>query len=138
MPAPSPASSSSSAPTPMPALTLRPMEQGDLGAGPRLSLQLKGRHRLEDWNFLLQMGQGYLLENQEPDAPLRVVGSVVCTCFGQTHAVIGMLLVQAELQRRGLGRRLMQHVAEQVNGRSLMVNATAAGMPLYKQDRKSV
>jgi len=133
MPAPSPASSSSSAPTPMPALMLRPMEQDDLGACHRLSLQFKWPHRLEDWNFLLQMGQGYLLENQEPDATLRVVGSVVCTCFGQAHAVIGMLLVQAELQRRGLGRRLMQHVAEQVNGRSLMVNATAAGMPLYKQ-----
>ncbi|AEK60150.1 GNAT family N-acetyltransferase [Collimonas fungivorans] len=132
MPAPSP-SSSSSAPTPTPALTLRPMEQDDLGACHRLSLLFKWPHRPEDWHFLLQMGQGYLLENPEPDAALRVVGSVVCTCFGKAHAVIGMLLVQAELQRRGLGRRLMQHVARQVNGRSLMVNATAAGMPLYKQ-----
>jgi GNAT superfamily N-acetyltransferase len=117
----------------MPELALRALQQDDLGACHRLSLRFKWPHRLEDWNFLLQMGQGYLLENRAPDAPLGVVGSVVCTCFGQSHAVIGMLLVQAELQRRGLGRRLMQHVAGQVDGRSLAVNATAAGMPLYKQ-----
>ncbi|MBV8622012.1 MAG: GNAT family N-acetyltransferase [Herbaspirillum sp.] len=132
MPAPS-TPSAPAASTPMPALTLRAMEPDDLGACHRLSLQFKWPHRLDDWAFLLQMGQGYLLENLAPEAPLRVVGSVICTTFGQSHAVIGMLLVQAELQRRGLGRRLMQHVAEQVDGRSLMVNATAAGTPLYKQ-----
>lgn len=132
MPAPS-TPSSPSLQAPLPALTLRAMEQNDLGASHRLSLQFKWPHRLEDWSFLLRLGQGYLLENVEQDAAPRVVGSVVCTCFGQAHAVIGMLLVQADLQRRGLGRQLMQHVAGQVNGRDLIVNATAAGMPLYKQ-----
>ncbi|MRT29485.1 GNAT family N-acetyltransferase [Herbaspirillum sp. CAH-3] len=118
---------------PLPDLLLRPIATDDLGHCHRLSLRFKWPHRLEDWNFLLQMGQGYLLENTASDAPLRTVGSVVCTTYGEHHAVIGMLLVQAELQRRGLGRRLMQHAASQVNGRSLIVNATAAGMPLYKQ-----
>lgn len=129
---PAPATASGNA-TPLPALTLRTITTEDLSACHRLSLQFKWPHRLDDWQFLLQMGQGYLLENSAPEAPLRVVGSVVCTTFGQSHAVIGMLLVQAELQRRGLGRRIMQHVASQVDGRSLMVNATAAGMALYRQ-----
>ncbi|MCP1576417.1 MULTISPECIES: GNAT family N-acetyltransferase [Herbaspirillum] len=118
---------------PLPDLLLRPMAADDLGACHRLSLRFKWPHRLEDWDFLLQMGQGYLLEDTASDAPLRIVGSVVCTPYGEHHAVIGMLLVQAELQRRGLGRRLMQHAASQVSAHSLMVNATAAGMPLYKQ-----
>lgn len=118
---------------PLPDLRLRSIEENDLGNCHRLSLRFKWPHRLEDWRFLLEMGQGYLLEHTAPDAPLPIVGSVVCTTYGERHAVIGMLLVQAELQRRGLGRRLMQHAASQVNGRSLIVNATAAGMPLYKQ-----
>lgn len=118
---------------PLPDLLLRPMEADDLAHCHRLSLRFKWPHRLEDWNFLLQRGQGYLLENTDAEAPLRVVGSVVCTPYGAHHAVIGMLLVQAELQRRGLGRRLMQQAASAVQGHSLIVNATAAGMPLYKQ-----
>jgi len=118
---------------PLPELLLRPMAAEDLRHCHRLSLRFKWPHRLEDWKFLLQMGQGYLLENTASDAPLHAVGSVVCTTYGKQHAVIGMLLVQAELQRRGLGRRLMQHAASAANGRSLIVNATAAGMPLYKQ-----
>ncbi|BEV14155.1 GNAT family N-acetyltransferase [Herbaspirillum sp. DW155] len=122
-----------SAREPLPELRLRSIEEDDLDNCHRLSLRFKWPHRLDDWSFLIQMGQGYLLENTAPDASLPVVGSVVCTTYGQQYAVIGMLLVQAELQRRGLGRRLMQHAASQVNGRSLIVNATAAGMPLYKQ-----
>lgn len=117
----------------LPDLRLRAIAADDLGNCHRLSLRFKWPHRLEDWKFLRQMGQGYLLEHTADGAALPVVGSVVCTCYGEQHAVIGMLLVQAELQRRGLGRRLMQHAASQVNGRSLVVNATAAGMPLYRQ-----
>jgi hypothetical protein len=69
---------------PLPDLLLRPIATDDLGHCHRLSLRFKWPHRLEDWNFLLQMGQGYLLENTASDAPLRTVGSVVCTTMAST------------------------------------------------------
>jgi ribosomal protein S18 acetylase RimI-like enzyme len=112
---------------------LRTMTEADLPACHRLSLQLKWPHRLEDWQFLLRMGHGVVIENhQEKQAP-TIVGTAICCHYGKHHTAIGMLIVQPGLQGYELGRRLMQQLQEQTASRIAIVNATAAGQPLYEK-----
>jgi ribosomal protein S18 acetylase RimI-like enzyme len=123
--------SSSSTAAQQPAFALRAMTEADLPACHRLSLQLKWPHRLEDWRFLLRVGQGVVLESRLGDQPPAVVGSAMCAHYGERHAAIGMVIVQPGVQGHGLARRLMQQLRQYTGSRIEILNATAAGQPLY-------
>src|SRR5450830_177774 len=113
--------------------SMRAMTAADLPACHRLSLALKWPHRLDDWQFLLNMGQGFVIESREGTQAPVIVGSAMCCHFGLHHTAIGMLIVQPGLQKHGLGNRLMQQLQEHTNGRVQIVNATAAGQPLFNK-----
>ncbi|WP_375796944.1 GNAT family N-acetyltransferase [Alloyangia mangrovi] len=62
----------------------------------------------------------------------EVVGTALCSLFGEV-ATINMIIVDARMRGRGLGRRLMQAVLEIGGTRELRLTATADGLPLYEK-----
>ncbi|MFD9725604.1 GNAT family N-acetyltransferase [Streptomyces sp. NPDC059072] len=88
------------------------------------------------WGLLLAAGNGYGVD--APDGP-GLAAACVVTQYGNTHAgpelaAIGMVLVADRYARQGLGRRLMEHVCDDVlKGIPLTLHATPNGRPLYEQ-----
>jgi GNAT superfamily N-acetyltransferase len=85
-------------------------------------------HRLEDWKFIMQLGSGIAAIE---DGRLRGTG-----CWwpqGDAFATVGMIIVSPELQGRGIGRVLMDRALTDAGERSLVLNATQVGLPLYEK-----
>ena len=64
-----------------------------------------------------------------------IVGMVGAVDFG-SFAYIGMMAVEPELQNRGIGRQLMQHLLNWLDERGTptsLLDATNAGFPLYQK-----
>ncbi len=85
------------------------------------------------WGLLLAAGDGYGVDGR------GLAAACVVTRYGTTHAgpelaAIGMVLVADRYARRGLGRRLMTHVSDDVlKGIPLTLHATPHGRPLYEE-----
>jgi GNAT superfamily N-acetyltransferase len=108
------------------ALTLCEIGIGDAALCAELSRRVGWPHRREDWEFVIGLGHGV--------AGLRdgkLVASALWWPYGESHATVGMIIVAPEQQGAGIGKRLMQALLAQAEGRSLMLNATVAGEPLY-------
>ncbi|MFD7257376.1 GNAT family N-acetyltransferase [Streptomyces sp. NPDC059874] len=88
------------------------------------------------WGLLLAAGNGYGVD--APDGQ-GLAAACVVTPYGQTHAgpelaAVGMVLVADRYARQGLGRRLMEHVCDDVlKGVPLTLHATPYGRPLYEE-----
>jgi GNAT superfamily N-acetyltransferase len=112
----------------LPDLALRSLTENDLAAAYGLSAAVQWPHRLEDWRFALQQGQGVAATQQGV-----LVGTAMAWPFGDQAAGIGLVIVAQALQGRGLGRQLMRHViALAGEERTLMLHATVAGQALYR------
>jgi predicted N-acetyltransferase YhbS len=61
-----------------------------------------------------------------------VVGTILMTPFGCEAATINMVIVDAAVRGRGLGRRLMRAAIDLAGNRPLRLVATADGLPLYQ------
>jgi predicted N-acetyltransferase YhbS len=110
------------------AIVLRPMTAADIDAATELSREQQWPHREEDWAFFLAQGFGLVAECNG-----AVVGSIMAWHFGIDFATIGMVIVSPALQGRGLGRRLMDEMMARLEGRSIVLNATDEGLPLYRK-----
>ncbi|MGI4747844.1 MAG: GNAT family N-acetyltransferase [Janthinobacterium lividum] len=108
---------------------LRDMKADDLEAVHGLTLALKWPHRLEDWRFMLMLGAGLVA----CDETGTVIGSVMWWLYGADAATLGMVIVSDSQQGKGLGRRLMQAGMERLARRTVLLNATPAGLPLYEK-----
>lgn len=110
-----------------PAVTLRAMTVTDLEAAHALSRALNWPHRLEDWQFFLEFGQGVVAEQDG-----QVVGTAMCWLFGDRAGTLGMVIVSPEAQGLGIGRRLMAAVMDILGERTMMLHATQEGLALYQ------
>ncbi|SRR6266568_3182327 len=114
-------------------ISLRRMTECDLPVADELRRLAGWNQTLEDWQRLLWLearGCFVAVENSE------VVGTVTTTSHGQTLAWIGMMLVHAAHQRRGIGTRLMRQALEYLQGRGVecvKLDATPAGRPVYEK-----
>ncbi len=108
------------------ALTLRAIRIDDAASCAELSRHVGWPHRREDWEFVIGLGHGLVAERN---------GELVATGqwwpYGESHATVGMIIVAPKEQGAGIGKRLMQELLAQAGQRSLMLNATVAGEPLY-------
>lgn len=107
-------------------LVLRPMTVADLDAATELSREQQWPHRDEDWALFLGLGEGLVAE-----AGGKLVGTIMAWRFGETMATIGMVIVSSAAQGQGIGRKLMEAMIEQLGDRTIMLNATEEGLPLY-------
>ncbi|HSW84403.1 MAG TPA: GNAT family N-acetyltransferase [Usitatibacter sp.] len=106
----------------------RKFARTDVAAAHRLSLEVGWPHRLEDWKFVQRLGTGHVAT----DGP-SVVGTILTWKHDARHASLGMVIVSPERQGRGIGRELMKRALRDVTRRSVMLNATEAGQPLYEK-----
>ena len=114
-------------------LTIRAMRHGDIAAGQRLREQAGWNQSDADWQRLLDW---------EPDGCFvgevegQVVASATTTTYGQDLAWIGMVLVDVEHRRQGIGRQLFRHALNYLDERGVRtigLDATPLGKTLYDQ-----
>src|SRR5882724_11666216 len=94
-------------------ISFRPMTDGDLRVADELRRLAGWNQTPADWRRLLWLeprGCFVAVESSE------VVGTVTTTTYGEALAWIGMMLVHAEHQRRGIGTRLMRQALEYLQG----------------------
>lgn len=109
-------------------ISLRTMQSIDVSKGQELSAGLQWPHRREDWAQMYRLSEGAVLEADG--------GSIVGTCFTAlqgSYATIGLVIVDPAYQGRKLGQRLMKWAIDVAEGRSIVLNATKAGLPLYEK-----
>ncbi|WP_329572224.1 GNAT family N-acetyltransferase [Streptomyces sp. NBC_01361] len=113
-------------------LPIRRLTPRDLTACADLSEDRGWPREEHKWGLLLAAGTGYGID--DPDGGL--VSACVVTDYGPPSrpalSAIGMVLVAERHARRGIGRRLMQYVAEQADTTPLTLHATPYGRPLYE------
>ncbi|MGG7516714.1 GNAT family N-acetyltransferase [Allorhizobium undicola] len=95
----------------------------------RLSREAGWPHREEDWQVACQLSEGVVAV----DDTGKVVGTALMTPFGSDCATINMVIVDAAMRGRGLGRRLMDEAMAYAAGRPLRLVATTDGLPLYEK-----
>lgn len=113
--------------------TLRAMRETDLQACHGLSQHLKWPHRLADWQFHHAVSRGWVVALTHTGAAPETSGSgMLCHC-GPEYATLGLVIISDALQGQGLGRAMMQQLLADAGERSVILNATAAGRPLYEK-----
>lgn len=118
------------------ALPIRALNVDDLRHCADLSEDRGWPREDHKWGLLLAAGQGYGID--APDG-LGLASACVVTRYGPSRtdpelATIGMVLVADRYARRGLGRRLMTYICDDVlKGVPLALHATPYGRPLYEE-----
>jgi GNAT superfamily N-acetyltransferase len=108
-------------------LPIVPFEPAHLHGALRLSQEAGWPHQSEDWMLTLSVSQGAVALDGE-----AVVGTALCTPFGRV-ALLNMIIVDARMRGRGLGRELMTAVMTLAGDRELRLVATEEGIPLYEK-----
>jgi predicted GNAT family N-acyltransferase len=109
-------------------VSLRAMNKGDLPSLVELSMEQSWPHREEDWDLLLETGEGIVLERDG-----RVVGSALAWRYGKDHASVGLVIVREQERGKGLGRRMLEEMLERLKGRTVFLSATDDGVDLYRK-----
>ncbi len=78
--------------------------------------------------MVLNLGQGACAWSDG-----RLVGTAMWWVYGDVQARLGMVIVDPAIQRSGIGRALMDKAMAQISARSVVLNATKAGEPLYRR-----
>jgi GNAT superfamily N-acetyltransferase len=93
-----------------------------------LSAELNWPYREDDWRFAFDLGHGVAVESD---------GGLAATAlwwpYENGFASFGMIIVAPAWQGRGIGRRLMDELLRQADGRAVILNSTREGLRLYEQ-----
>lgn len=109
------------------AIAYRAMNENDLPAAHGLTQAVRWPHRLEDWRFVHRLATGFVAEEDG-----AVIGTGLCWKQGDRHGSLGMIIVSSDHQGKGIGRKLMNLVLEELGDRCALLIATPAGQPLYE------
>jgi predicted N-acetyltransferase YhbS len=109
-------------------LHYRAFTAADIPTAHALSQAVNWPHRAEDWQFAAAHGTGFAAEDSGV-----VVGTGLCWKFGADRASLGLVIVSSEHQGRGIGRKLMELLLEELGSRVTFLHATPAGKPLYEK-----
>lgn len=100
----------------------------DISAAHGLSTALGWPYRPQDWQFSAETAVGFVAEEHGV-----VIGTAMCWKFGADRASLGHVIVSSEHQGRGIGRKLMEAVLDELGPRVTFLHATPAGRPLYEK-----
>src|SRR5262245_6183131 len=113
-------------------IRIRRMTAADLSLGMRLKAANGWNQTEADWRRYLDLGgEGCVVAELDGEP----VGTTA-TCVVGTVAWIAMVLVDAEVRGRGIGKALMSHALEHLDRRGiacLRLDATPLGQPLYEK-----
>ena len=110
----------------MPNPEILPFQDRHLPDAVRLSAQEGWPHKADDWALVAAISHAFVACEGE-----KTVGTAFCTPFGDDVAMINMIIVDATMRGRGLGRRLVERVMAEAGEREMRLTATEAGLPLY-------
>jgi GNAT superfamily N-acetyltransferase len=110
------------------AFILREMRSSDIAKAHALSSQLNWPHRFEDWEQLYRLSWGTVIETQAGE----IIGTALTALQG-AFATIGLVIVDPAYQGRRLGSQLMERGIAFAGDRTVVLNATEAGLPLYSK-----
>ncbi len=117
-----------------PKRTLRHMAPDDIAAAVGLAQAVGWPHDERDFKRLLHWSPDGCFCVEETDR--GVIGIVTTTPYGRELAWIGMLIVQPDRQRQGIGEQLMRAALDHLIARDtqrIMLDASDAGRPLYER-----
>ncbi|AKN69099.1 acetyltransferase [Streptomyces sp. PBH53] len=121
-------------PTPsLAALPIRRLTLRDLNACADLSEDRGWPREEHKWGLLLSAGKGFGIDDPEGGLVAACVVTEYGTWGRPDLGAIGMVLVAERHARRGVGRRLMQHVLSTMGTTPLTLHATPYGRPLYEE-----
>jgi GNAT superfamily N-acetyltransferase len=109
-------------------ISLEAMGAEHLDGAVHLSQEAGWPHRREDWELVLSVSEGIVALQDS-----RVVATTIMTPFGSDTATINMVIVDASMRGRGLGRRLMDTALDKAGARNCRLVATTEGLPLYEK-----
>jgi GNAT superfamily N-acetyltransferase len=109
-------------------LTLRDIKEIDPKLLHALSVSVGWPHRDNDWQMLLELGQGLAAVDEIG----RVVGTVMWLRYGADFTMVCMLITLPRLQEQGAGRWLMDKAHELNKGAIFGLNATREAKRLYR------
>ena len=97
----------------------------------QLSQALRWPHREADWQQFITWAKahGAALAVR---ADGRLIGCGLAWQWGAEQGSIGMVIVDNAWQRRGIGKQLFRGLLQALEGRDVMLQATAQGRPLYE------
>jgi GNAT superfamily N-acetyltransferase len=105
-----------------------PLQEHQLHQALRLSQALGWPYRLDDWQDALRLGHGI---GVELEGELRA--TALWWPWGERFATCGMIIVDAALQGRGIGRALVGDLLDAAGSRTMLLRSTVAGRRLYEQ-----
>lgn len=109
-------------------IIIEEMTPGHLDGAVELSRQVEWPHRREDWELAQSVSRGIVALEQE-----RVVATIMMTPYGDNAAAINMVIVDAAMRGRGLGRKMMEEALAKAGERTCCLTATREGLPLYEK-----
>jgi ribosomal protein S18 acetylase RimI-like enzyme len=112
-------------------MRIRVMTENDVPAGLRLNTLSGWNQTSADWqSFLRQSPKGCFVMEQDS----KVVGTVTTITYENRFAWIGMVLVDPEYRKQGIGTQLLAKAIEYLDQSRVLamkLDATPAGKPLY-------
>lgn len=112
-------------------ITVRPLTPGDIDFGMKLKNLLNWNQTREDWQRILELNPGGSFLGLADGAPVGTVTGIVLGDMGW----VGMMLVDPERRRLGIGRALLERQIEDLRGarhcRGVRLDATPLGKKLY-------
>lgn len=115
-------------------MTIRPLTEEDHEAGVRLSTQAEWNHAAADWRRLIELWPGQCLGG-EIDG--RLVASGTLATYPSAAGLVGwvgLVLVDQQYRRRGLGTRIMEAILREADRRGVAIvglDASDQGEPIY-------
>jgi predicted N-acetyltransferase YhbS len=112
-------------------MRIRVMTEQDVPAGLRLNTLSGWNQTSADWNrFLVCSPQGCFV--MEDDG--KVIGTAATICYENRFAWIGMVLVDPDYRKQGIGTELLKKTIEHLDHSrisTMKLDATPLGKPLY-------
>lgn len=109
-------------------IEFRKFARRDVAAAHLLSREAGWPHRTQDWLLARSLGAGFVAVDDG-----ELVGTLLYWRHDRRFASLGMVIVDRARRGQGIGRRLMELAMADLQGRSVLLNATAAGRPLYER-----
>ena len=107
-------------------LEIRRIAAEHVAGATKLSHEAKWPHRLEDWQFVENLGSGFVAADSN-----GMIGTAMYWKHDARYASLGMVIVSPDRQGRGIGQKLMSLVLDELEGRTVLLHATPSGMALY-------
>ncbi|HET6168521.1 MAG TPA: GNAT family N-acetyltransferase [Terracidiphilus sp.] len=100
----------------------------DVPSAMELSIAAHWNQTPEDWHRVIRLSPNgcFCIESEG-----KIAATATRVNYGKRLAWIGMVLTRQENRRQGYARRLMEHAITSADNRTLKLDATEPGRPLY-------